>query len=60
LKLDGHDRVKRTYSPAPSDEAVGRITASPYNDDALADALAEGARMCGKARACAETLASGS
>jgi len=42
LKLDGHDRVKRTYSPAPSDEAVGRITASPYDDDALADALAEG------------------
>jgi hypothetical protein len=36
-----HDRLKRACSPATSDEAVGRITASPCHDDALADALAE-------------------
>jgi hypothetical protein len=41
LKFDRHDRLKRGCSPATSDEAVGRITASPYND-ALWDALAEG------------------
>jgi len=33
--------LKRACSPATSDEAVGRITASPYHDDAFADALAE-------------------
>ena len=41
LKLDGHDRLKRGCWPATLDEAVGRITASPYHDDAPADALAE-------------------
>ena len=41
LKRDRHDRLKRGRSPATSDEAVGRITASPSHDDALADALAE-------------------
>jgi len=48
LKLDRHDRLKRACSPATSDEAVGRITASPCHDDALADALAETLGMCGQ------------
>jgi hypothetical protein len=32
---------ERGCSPATSDEAAGRITASPCHNDALADALVE-------------------
>jgi hypothetical protein len=48
LKLDRHDYLS-ACSPATSDEAVGRITASPCHDDAFADALAE-ARVDVRAR----------
>jgi hypothetical protein len=40
LKLGHHDCLS-ACSPATSDEAVGRITASPCHDDAFADAFAQ-------------------